>query len=218
MSSGSRRGRREATVRLGSDGNRGAGIVKIASATRFAIPCLAMLIGLLAGFGWRSVADWTDSPIRIDPGTDLLSVLPDEVMSLTFTTAALTLTAQRSQRAARFAVQVTYADGRAPRQCVASPDLAAHLESLSTIVAQRQVDLADVAREFPRQIGRLDIRGRIASEPPPLVFLGAADSDAVAIAVDGLWAGHGGYAAVVRSPSRAALAALAGGCDTLARR
>ncbi|WP_230943811.1 hypothetical protein [Burkholderia anthina] len=193
--------------------------MKIASATRFAIPCLAMLIGLLAGFGWRSVADWTDSPIRIDPGTDLLSVLPDEVMSLTFTTAALTLTAQRSQRAARFAVQVTYADGRAPRQCVASPDLAAHLESLSTIVAQRQVDLADVAREFPRQIGRLDIRDRIASEPPPpLVFLGAADSDAVAIAVDGLWAGHGGYAAVVRSPSRAALAALAGGCDTLARR
>ncbi|MCA8036093.1 hypothetical protein LGM46_24295 [Burkholderia arboris] len=192
--------------------------MKIASATRFVIPCLAMLVGLLAGFGWRSVADWTDSPIRIDPGTDLLSVLPDEVMSLTFTTAALTLTAQRSQRAARFAVQVTYADGRAPRQCVASPDLAAHLESLSTIVAQRQVDLADVAREFPRQIGRLDIRGRIASEPPPLVFLGAADSDAVAIAVDGLWAGHGGYAAVVRSPSRAALAALAGGCDTLARR
>ncbi|PHP89912.1 hypothetical protein CFB52_006935 [Burkholderia sp. AU18528] len=192
--------------------------MKIASATRFVIPCLAMLVGLLAGFGWRSVADWTDSPIRIDPGTDLLSVLPDEVMSLTFTTAALTLTAQRSQRAARFAVQVTYADGRAPRQCVASPDLAAHLESLSTIVAQRQVDLADVAREFPRQIGRLDIRGRIASEPPPVVFLGAADSDAVAVAVDGLWAGHGGYAAVVRSPSRAALAALAGGCDTLARR
>ncbi|UEP49439.1 MULTISPECIES: hypothetical protein [Burkholderia] len=177
-----------------------------------------MLVGLLAGFGWRSVADWTDSPIRIDPGTDLLSVLPDEVMSLTYTTAALTLTAQRSQPAARFAVQVTYADGRAPRQCVASPDLAAHLESLSTIVAQRQVDLADVAREFPRQIGRLDIRGRIASEPPPVVFLAAADSDAVAVAVDGVWVGHGGYAAVVRSPSRAALAALAGGCDTLARR
>ncbi|WP_275906198.1 hypothetical protein [Burkholderia semiarida] len=193
--------------------------MKIVSATRFAIPCLAMLIGLLAGFGWRSVADWTDSPIRIDPGTDLLSVLPDEVMSLTYTTAALTLTAQRSQPAARFAVQVTYADGRAPRQCVASADLAAHLESFSTIVAQRQLDPADLARGFPQQIGRLDIRDRIASEPPPpVVFLAAADSDAVAIAVDGLWAGHGGYAAVVRSPSRAALAALAGGCDTLARR
>ncbi|MGU3776529.1 hypothetical protein [Burkholderia metallica] len=192
--------------------------MKIASATRFAIPCLAMLIGLLAGFGWRSVADWTDSPIRIDPGTDLLSVLPDEVMSLTYTTAALTLTAQRSQPAARFAVQVTYADGRAPRQCVASADLAEHLESLSMIIAQRQVDLADVTREFPRQIGRLDIRGRIAFEPPPVVFLAAADSDAVAVTVDSLSVGHGGYAAVVRSPSRAALAALAGGCDTLARR
>ncbi|KVM59053.1 hypothetical protein WJ58_09565 [Burkholderia ubonensis] len=178
-----------------------------------------MLVGLLAGFGWRSLADWTDSPIRIDPGTDLFSVLPDEVMSLTYTTAALTLTAQRSQPAARFAVQVTYADGRAPRQCVASADLAAHLESLSTIVAQRQVDLADLAREFPRQVGRLDIRDRIASEPPPsLVFLAAADSDAVAVTVDSLSAGHGGYAAVVRSPSRAALAALAGGCDTLAGR
>jgi len=193
--------------------------VKIASATRFAIPCLAMLIGLLAGFGWRSLADWTDSPIRIDPGTEAFGVLPDEVMALTYTTAALTLTAQRSQPAARFAVQVTYADGRAPRQCVASANLAGHLESFSTIVAQRQVDLADLAREFPRQIGRLDIRDRMVSEPPPpLVFLGAADSDAVAVAVDGVWVGHGGYAVVVRSPSRAALAALAGGCDTLARR
>ncbi|WP_232434263.1 hypothetical protein [Burkholderia ubonensis] len=193
--------------------------MKIASATRFAIPCLAMLVGLLAGFGWRSLADWTDSPIRIDPGTDLLSVLPDEVMALTYTTAALTVTAQRSQPAARFAVQVTYADGRAPRQCVASADLAAHLETFSTIVAQRQVDLADLAREFPRQIGRLDMRGPIASEPPPsLVFLAAEDSDAVAVTVDSLSAGHGGYAAVVRSPSRAALATLAGGCDTLARR
>ncbi|WP_242449007.1 hypothetical protein [Burkholderia metallica] len=86
------------------------------------------------------------------------------------------------------------------------------------IVAQRQVDLADVAREFPRQIGRLDIRGRIAFEPPPVVFLAAADSDAVAVTVDSLSVGHGGYAVVVRSPSRAALAALAGGCDTLARR
>ncbi|WP_256975995.1 hypothetical protein [Burkholderia sp. AU28863] len=186
---------------------------------RFAIPCLAMLVGLLAGFCWRSVADWTDSRIRIDPGTELFGVLPDEVMSLTYTTAALTLTAQRSQPAARFAVQVTYADGRAPRQCMASADLAAHLGPLSTIVAQRQVDLADLAREFPRQIGRLDIRDRIASEPPPsLVFLAAADSDAVAVTVDSLSAGHGGYAAVVRSPLPAALAALAGGCDTLARR
>ncbi|MEF9444186.1 hypothetical protein OWT26_30175 [Burkholderia sp. 1A5] len=64
-------------------------------ATRFAIPCLAMLVGLLAGFGWRSLADWTDSRIRIDPGTELFGVLPDEVMSLTYTTAALTLAAQR---------------------------------------------------------------------------------------------------------------------------
>ena len=51
-----------------------------------------------------------------------------------------------------------------------------------------------------------------------LVFLAAADSDAVAVTVDSLSAGHGGYAAVVRSPLPAALAALAGGCDTLARR
>ncbi|MEF9444185.1 hypothetical protein OWT26_30170 [Burkholderia sp. 1A5] len=102
---------------------------------------------------------------------------------------------------------------------MASADLAGHLGSFSTIVAQRQVDLADLAREFPRQIGRLDIRDRIASEPPlSLVFLAAADSDAVAVTVDSLSVGHGGYAAVVRSPSRAALAALAGGCETLARR
>ncbi|MCA8017863.1 L,D-transpeptidase [Burkholderia metallica] len=54
--------------------------------------------------------------------------------------------------------------------------------------------------------------------PLSLVFLAAADSDAVAVTVDSLSAGHGGYAALVRSPSRAALATLAGGCDTLARR
>ncbi|WDS01455.1 hypothetical protein [Burkholderia ambifaria] len=71
--------------------------MKIASTTRFAIPCLAMLIGVVAGFGWRSLVDRTDGHLRIDPGTELFSVLPDDMMSLTYTTAALMLTAQRSR-------------------------------------------------------------------------------------------------------------------------
>ncbi|MBP0610664.1 MULTISPECIES: hypothetical protein [Burkholderia] len=177
-----------------------------------------VFVAVLVGLAWRSMVGSAGSPALIAPGNEILSVQPDEVMSFVYTAGTLSVNAHRVQPATPFSVRVTFADGRASRQCVAPPGLADRLAPLTTLIARGSVPSgAELATAFPTPLGTLEMRDRIASEPlPALVFHGGA-ADTAAVAVTGL-PGAGGRAIVVDPAARAALALLAGGCDTLARR
>lgn len=182
---------------------------------RYGIFGLVFLGGVFSGAGLSQLHSHgllTASPVpKIAADSELISLLSEEVMSLTYRTEALTLTAQRSKPADRFAVQVTYADGRKPEQCLASPDLAGLLADFANITAKRQIPLARFAAEFPQQLGSLEIADRIVGEAlPSMVFRTTADRTAVALSSDG-------YAAEVGT-SINSFARLEGGCQALAAR
>lgn len=182
---------------------------------RYGIPGLVFLGGLLAGTGFgqfgndASVAAPASRTIAAD--SEIVSILDDEVMSLSYRTAALDLVAQRSSPGGLFALQVTFADGRKPQQCLASPDLGGLLPSFSTITVQRQIEAQSFAVEFPQLLGSLEIRDRIIGESPPLmVFRTTSDRTAVAASFDA-------YAAEL-ALSISDFVKLEGGCNTLAER
>lgn len=134
----------------------------ITTMKRFLMIGVALLVGCLIGAG---VAHWAFSASHptshvIDPGTDALSILDEEIMSITYATHRLTVTAQRTKPADRFAVQVTFSDGSPARQCTASPMLNGLLPGMATLTAKRQIPLDQVAVAFPKPLGKLEFRNR----------------------------------------------------------
>ncbi|KAB2917124.1 MAG: hypothetical protein F9K30_18365 [Dechloromonas sp.] len=180
---------------------------------RYGLFGLIFLCGLLSGvtlsqFG-KDALDTAATEREITADTEILSILSEEVMLLTYRTEALTLTAQRAKPAEPFALQITFADGRKPRQCLTSADLGGLLAMLSTLTAKRQIQASQFEAEFPRMLGTLEIRDRIASAPlPVMVFRTTADRKAIATSNDG-------YAAEL-GMSIDTFAKLEGGCETLA--
>lgn len=132
-----------------------------------------VFVAVLVGLAWRSMVGSAGSPAPIAPGTEILSVQPDEVMSFVYIAGTLNVNAHRVQPAAPFSVHVTFADGRASRQCVAPPGLADRLAPLTTLIARGSVPFAELETAFPTPLGTLEMRDRIASEPlPTLAFRG----------------------------------------------
>ena len=175
---------------------------------------IVFFAGLLAGaslahFGIKGLASSYDNK-KIEQNTDIISILDEEIMSLTYRTGALTLTAQRSRPADRFAVQVTFSNGRTPQQCMSSPDLAGQLAGFSTITAKRRVQAGQVKTEFPIQLGTLEIKDRMVGEVLPSMALRTnANRTAVAVSYDGN---------VAEISTRInAFTKLEAGCDTLAQ-
>lgn len=175
---------------------------------------IVFFAGLLAGaslthFGIKGLASSSDNK-KIVQDTDIISILDAEIMSLTYRTAALTLTAQRSRPAERFAVQVTFTNGRTPQQCMSSPDFAGQLSSFSTITAKRWVQAGQAKTEFPIQLGTLEIKDRMLTEAlPPMTFHANANRTAVAVSYDGN---------VAEISTRInAFTKLEAGCDALVR-
>jgi hypothetical protein len=173
---------------------------------------LVFLGGMLTGAGVSHLGKDAPGAPRVHqpvaPGSTMFSVLDDEVMSLTYSTASSTLTAQRSKPGAPLAVQITYADGRMAQQCLASPGLAGQLAHFSTLTANRQLSAQQVEADFPALLGTIEIRDRILAEPPaPMAFRANRDRTAVGVA-------YQGHAAEVKVPA-AAFAALDAGCAAL---
>jgi len=100
---------------------------------------------------------------RIIPGT-VSGIAADHVSMLTFTGAGLTFTAQRSRSGDEFAVQVTFADGRAAQHCIVPSDLSGQLAYLSSFEAKRQLSFEERGKEFPVHLGNLFVQ---ASEREP---------------------------------------------------
>lgn len=171
---------------------------------------LMLLTAILTGIGYIYSHGLPGIPQRheIAPGTEAFSVLPEEIMSLTFSTAGYKLNAQRSRPGAPFAVQITFANGRNLEQCQVSPDLAGQLEKLTTITVTRQLVPARLEVDFPTPIGLVEIRDRILPETlTALAFRASKDRSAVALSYED-------YAVEVSTPATA-FAKFDGGCKAL---
>jgi hypothetical protein len=139
------------------------------------------IAGLAVG---AALASWAAAPTDVDvrEGTTLAAFLPDDVMSLTYATADGMTTAQRSVSGTPFEVLSTFTDGRPTQRCRAPADMAGRLDQLTTLTARRRLSLDQREREFPVQLGVIDIRDVLIGEPfgPVLVF---ANKNRTAVAV-----------------------------------
>jgi hypothetical protein len=124
--------------------------------------------------------------VAIRKGDTLASYLPDAVMSLTYATPDGTTTAQRSAQGAPFEVLSTFADDRPAQRCRASADMDGHLRDLTELTARRGLSLEQREREFPVQLGVIDVRDTVIGEPfGPMLAFTNKNRTAVAIVVDG---------------------------------
>jgi len=151
------------------------------------------------------------APVTVARGTTLASFAPEAILSVTYATRSAITTLQRAARGARFHVQSTYADERPPQRCTVPADLAGHLVRFAEMKARRGLSREQRDREFPLQLGVLDIRDNVTGEPAVsvLVFANRAQS-ALAVALEG-------YAGEVILPV-SELRWLEQACDTVAMR
>ncbi len=177
-----------------------------------AVVC-AFAAGLACGvLGTVIVARHPTDVASVEPGSEVISILEEEVMSVAFRTDKMTFTAQRSKPGASFAVQITYANRRPVQQCQASSDLAGQLAVYSTIKAKRQLASQQQAeRDFPVQLGTLELLDRMKDEPSTVIRL-RASSDRKALA-----ALYENVAVEVTSPG-SAFTSLEDGCHLLSGR
>ena len=142
-------------------------------------------VGLAVGAALASRMSTSDD-VAIREGDTLASYLPDTVMSLTYATSDSITTAQRSAPGAAFEVLSTFADARPAQRCRASADMNGHLGGLTELSARRSLSLEQREREFPLQLGVIDVRDTVIGEPfgPVLAFTNKSRT-AVAIVVDG---------------------------------
>jgi len=151
------------------------------------------------------------APVAVARGDTLAGFAPDTILSLTWATRSGMTTLQRSSRGARFQVQSTFADERPAQHCSAPTDLGGHLARLVEWKARRGLSREQRDREFPVQLGVLDIRDNVTGEPAVtgLVFANR-DQSALAVALEG-------YAGEVMLPVTE-LRWLERPCDTVAMR
>lgn len=141
--------------------------------------------GLAVG---AALASWASAPAHseIRAGATLASYAPDAVMSLAYATPDGITTAQRSAPGVPFEVLSTFADGRPAQRCSASADMDGHLNGLTELTARRDLSLEQREREFPVQLGVIEVRDVVIGEPFGLVLAFTNKSkSAVAIIVDG---------------------------------
>lgn len=145
---------------------------------------------------------------RIIPGP-VSGIAAEHVLLLTFTGTEAIFTAQRSRTGGEFSIQVTYADGRPARHCIAPPDLSGQLASLSSFKAKRQVSFEARAREFPVHLGNLYVQDSGREPGNVVMFFTNEQGSSIAAVFDR-------YAAVVDMPV-AALERLGDGCAMFAQ-
>lgn len=123
------------------------------------------LVGLVSGsvVSMTFMSQHAKQP-DIQPGSEIFSIVDDEVMSVSFKTDTTTVIAQRSKQADRFAVQATFADGSPPQQCLSSPNLAGQLPLITSAHAKRSLPLEKLEEEFPTRLGMLAIQSNMIND------------------------------------------------------
>ena len=149
------------------------------------------------------------APVAVGRGDTLATFAPDAVLAVTYATRSSITTAQRASRGARFHVQSTYADESPVQRCTAPPDLAGHLARFAEMKARRGLSREQRDREFPVQLGVLDIRDNVTGDPAVSVrVFSNHEQTAVAVVLEG-------YAGEIILPI-AELRWLERACDTIA--
>jgi hypothetical protein len=171
---------------------------------------LLLLLGLGAGY-FLAYERIESQNHRMSAGSTVVDRSPDSVLLLSYSTSAMIVTAQRSRAGAPFAIQATFADGRPMQRCTGSPDLSKQLAIFSSLVAKREISYDQREAQFPIQLGVLDVRDAMMSDPdePMLVFTNPTRS-AVAFIFQG-------YVVELTIPV-SAFTSLQQGCATLASR
>lgn len=105
------------------------------------------------------------APVAVSRGDTLAGFAPDAILVLTWATRNSMTTLQRSSRSARFHVQSTFADESPAQRCTAPADLGGHLARFVELKARRGLSHEQRAREFPVELGVLDIRDNVTGEP-----------------------------------------------------
>jgi hypothetical protein len=123
--------------------------------TRYIVLLAAAALG--GGYALGHAAMGAADEAIITPGT-VSGIAAEHVSLLTFTSAAATLTAQRSRTGGDFVVQVTFADGRPAQHCIAPPDLSGQLAHFSSFGAKRQLSFEERGKEFPVHLGNLFVQ------------------------------------------------------------
>lgn len=178
------------------------------STTLFVAGCGLFAAGMIVGAALAPQV-LAPAPVTVARGTTLANFTPEAILSVTYATRSGMTTVQRSSRGARFHVQSTFADERPAQRCTAPADLGGHLGRFAELKARRGLSREQRDREFPVQLGVLDIRDNVIGEPAVSVLVYAnQERSAAAVTLDG-------YAGEVGLPI-AALRWLERACDTLA--
>jgi len=170
--------------------------------------CILFAAGMIAGAALapRVLAP---APVAVARGDALATFAPDAILALTYATRNGITTLQRASRGARFHVQSTYADDTPVQRCTAPADLAGHLARLADMKARRGLSPDQRGRDFPVQLGVLDIRDNAVGEPAvSLQVFANREQSALAVILDG-------YSGEVILPA-AELRWLERACDTVA--
>lgn len=154
---------------------------------------------------------WWQGEVKPEPGATLFEADINEVRSFTYTTNALMLTAQRSKAGEPLAIQVTYADNRAPQHCISTPELGGVLTSFARSKVKKRITPKEIKLKYPVALGDIEVKDAVTGEPiaPWRLF---TTNDYSGVAVDKR------FEAFELDISLAALKRLQAGCAELARR
>ncbi len=128
-------------------------------------------IGLVSGtaltIAGMNETGWWQAAIKVEPGAKLFEADINEVRSFSYTTTNMTLTAQRSKAGGQLAVQITFADNRAPQHCLSSPDLGGLLSSFALSKVIKQINTTEIDAKYPITLGFIDVKDAVIGAPIP---------------------------------------------------
>ncbi|MEW5787222.1 MAG: hypothetical protein AB1899_05145 [Pseudomonadota bacterium] len=149
-------------------------------------PPLLLAVAAVIAAGAYFVGRTTPPSPNIQAGMELFSVLPDEILSVTFRNEELQLTARRADPGQAFAVRVEYQDGRPPVQCTFNADLNGQLNALARIMAKGAMTEDVYLKTFTTRLGSVELGDRMVAEPPSRQeYRATPDLGRVAVALDG---------------------------------
>jgi hypothetical protein len=102
------------------------------------LPCHCRRGSYVLGSALLSTRDHESAPSFEAP-----AIAPAVIMLFSYSSAAMTLTAQRSMPGAAFVVQVPFTDGRPARRCIASAYLTGRLRTFSHLVVKREISMEE---------------------------------------------------------------------------
>ncbi len=172
-------------------------------------------VGLVSGIALTifsiDESGWWQGEMKLEPGEALFEADINEVRSFTYTTTAMTLTAQRSKAGEPLAIQVTYVDNRAPQHCISTPQLDGVLTSFVLSKVKKQLTPKEIKLKYPVVLGDIEVKDAVTGEPiTPWRLFTTNDHSVVAVEKRSV--------AFEIDISLTALKKLQAGCTELARR